>query len=153
LTLDFTSDHTGTLTWPGGSVPIQRFDIVPGGSSARQRAGNPQSGWWWNPAEGGRGYAIESQNDNLYFAAYMYDSSGNPVWYLASGALTSTTVFQGTWMQFANGETLTGTYQAPTVLNSNVGSATLNFTSANSALLTLPDGRQIPLVRFLFGNP
>ena len=37
------------------------------------RANSPESGWWWNPAEGGRGYSIEIQDNQLFFAAYSYE--------------------------------------------------------------------------------
>jgi hypothetical protein len=60
-------------------------------------------------------------------------------------------VFQGEWTQFGNGQTLTGAYQPASVVNAMVGTTTLQFTSAYSATLTLPNARQIPLLRFGFG--
>ncbi|MEJ0047567.1 MAG: hypothetical protein WDN04_16665 [Rhodospirillales bacterium] len=36
----------------------------------------PVSGYWWNPAEGGRGFVIEIEGSALYFAGFLYDSSG-----------------------------------------------------------------------------
>jgi hypothetical protein len=150
VSISFGSDTQATLTWPGGTIPIQRFDIVPGGSSAAQPSTNPQTGWWWNPAEGGRGFALEVQNGQVYLAGYMYDTSGNPIWYLATGALINATTFQGSWQQYGNGQTLTGKYQASVVVNANVGSVTLQFTDYANATLTLPDGRQIPIQRYAF---
>lgn len=152
VAINFASDTTASLTWPGGAIPIQRFDIVPGGSSATQPAGNPQTGYWWNPAEAGRGFTLEVQNGTMYLAGFMYDAAGNPLWYLASGNMSSATLFQGTWTQYGNGQTLTGSYQPASVVNSNVGAVTLQFASTTSATLTLPDGRQIPFERFVFGN-
>jgi lysyl endopeptidase len=152
IAISFSSASAGTLTWPGGSIPIQRLDFGPGGSQATQPAANPQTGWWLNPAEGGRGFAIEVQGGAMYFAGYMYDASGNPVWYLSNGNLTSPTLYQGVWQQFAGGQTLTGTYRAPTLVIADVGSVTLQTTSPTTATLTLPDGRQIPLIRYVFGN-
>ena len=81
----------------------------------------------------------------------MYDSSGNPLWYLANGPMGSTVNFQGTWTQYENGQTLTGAYQAPSIANNNAGNVTLQFTGPYTAALTLPNARQIPLVRFGFG--
>jgi streptogramin lyase len=152
LSINFNSNTAGTLTWPGGTIPIQRFDFGPGGSGATQPLTNPQTGWWWNPAEGGRGFAIEIQSGALYFAAYMYDASGNPLWYLASGNMSNPGLFQGEWAQFGNGQTLTGSYRASSIVNSNAGSVTLAFANDSSATLTLPDGRQIPLTRYMFGG-
>ena len=153
LAINFSSDTTGSLTWPGGTVPIQRFDFGPGGAIAVKPRSNPETGWWWNPFEGGRGYAIEVQGSSMYFASYMYEPSGSPVWYLASGNVASPTLFTGTWSQFANGQTLTGPYKPAIVSNANVGSATLQFSDNHTATLTLPDLRQIPLWRFAFGVP
>ncbi len=149
LAINFSSNTRGTLTWPGGSIPIQRFDFGPGGAAATQAAGLPNTGWWYNPAEGGRGFAIEIQGGSMYFAAYMYDSAGNPLWYLASGAMTNANLFQGTLMQYGNGQTLSGAFQPASIVN-NLGVVTLQFSSAASATLTLPNGRQIPLTRFSF---
>ncbi len=151
LAINFSSDTTGTVTWPGGTTPIQRFDFGPGGAAAAQLAGNPESGWWWNTGEGGRGFAVEVQGGTMYFAGYMYDSAGNPLWYLASGNVASASLFNGQWSQFANGETLSGPFKPAIVLNGNVGNVTLQFTNTYSATLSLPDGRQIPLTRFAFG--
>jgi hypothetical protein len=152
LSINFTSTTQGSLTWPGGTMPIQRFNFGPGGYAALQPATNPQTGWWWNPAQSGRGFAIEVQDGVMYLAAYMYDTSGNPVWYLTTGNMTGVTLYEGVWQQYGNGQTLTGNYQAPTIVNNNVGSATLQFSTPTTATLTLPNGNQIPLSRFSFGT-
>jgi hypothetical protein len=62
------------------------------------------------------------------------------------------TLYQGNWQQYGNGETLTGGYRAPVIVNGNAGSATLQFSSPTTATLTLPGGRQIPLTRYMFGS-
>src|ERR1700734_524864 len=89
LSLSFTDASHANLTWPGGTLAIERFDFGPGGSATAQPAGSAQTGWWWNPAESGRGFAIEVQGNQMYLAGYMYDSAGNPTWYVASGAMSS----------------------------------------------------------------
>jgi streptogramin lyase len=152
IAIDFTSDYAATLTWPGGTISIERFEFVTGGVYDGQVATNPQNGWWWNPGEGGRGFAIEVQVDVMYLAGYMYDASGNPIWYLASGKMQKTNLFQGEWVQFGNGQTLTGTYQPATTVKGNVGSVTVQFPTTTTATLTLPN-EQIPLTRFNFGVP
>jgi hypothetical protein len=138
------------LTWPGGTIPITRFAIVPGGLNSPPTSTQPQSGYWYNPAEPGRGYTIEVQNNTAFIAAYMYDAAGNAVWYASGPAtLTGNNTFQGTLDQFAGGQTLTGSYVAPNHVV-NVGSITLQFTSPTAGTLTLPDGNQIPIQRFSF---
>ena len=86
----------------------------------------------------------------MYLAGYMYDTSGNPLWYLASGNMSGTTLFQGVWQQYGGGQTLTGTYVAPGIANANVGAVTLQFSSTTTATLTFPDGRTVPLIRYAF---
>ena len=151
ISVNFTSSTQGTLTWPGGTIPVQRFDFGAGGSTATQPTGTPEAGWWWAPTEGGRGYALEIQGNSMLFAGYMYDTQGNPIWY-ASGpvAMTATAAYQGSWQQYANGQTLTGNWHLPQVLNTNVGSITLQFSSTTNAILTLPDGRQIAITRYRY---
>jgi uncharacterized repeat protein (TIGR02543 family) len=112
----------------------------------------PQTGFWYNPAEAGRGFVIEVHSDNnLFIGGFMYAANGNAIWY-ASGpaAMADGTTYTGTWQQFGNGQTLTGAYQPPTIPNNDVGTITLVFTSATTATLTLPTGTQIPLQRFPF---
>jgi hypothetical protein len=162
ITITFTDDTHANLTWPDGTIPIERFNVVPNGLTTAQPATNPETGWWYNPAELGRGFAIEVQynatypSGYMYFAGYMYDNNGNPTWYLAYGPMATgnTILFQGEWTTFANGQTLTGPYVAPIQNNTMAGAVTLQFTNPYTATLTLPDSRQIPLIRFGFGvNP
>lgn len=144
LTLQFADDTHGTLTWPGGTIAIERFRFASGTPTFL-----PATGWWWNPAEAGRGFFIEVQGGALFMAGYMYDAAGDPVWYAASGALAAPDRFQGHWDRYSGGQTLGGSYVAPNP-PSNAGDVTLQFSSPGSATLTLPDGRQIPLMRFGF---
>ncbi|QDQ27723.1 hypothetical protein FNU76_15950 [Chitinimonas arctica] len=113
----------------------------------------PETGWWWNAAEGGRGFTIEVQNGMMFMAGYMYDETGKPVWY-ASGptAMTNDSTYKGVWQQYGGGQTLNGNYQSPTLWNANVGNIVVNFTSTTTGTLVLPTGRSIALTRFSFGG-
>ena len=116
-------------------------------------AATPQSGWWWNPAEGGRGFNIEVQGGTMFMSGYMYDNSGNAVWYVSGPmAMINDSSYQGVWQQFGNGQTLNGTYQPASVVNSNVGMAIINFQDAQNATMVLPPGQPFPLKRFSFGS-
>jgi hypothetical protein len=149
VTLAFSSTTSGTLTWAGGTIPIQRFDIVTGGAALGPAAGMPETGWWWNSSESGRGFFIEVQGSTMFVSGFMYDDQGRPAWYVSIGAMTGTTVYQGTLQRYANGQTLTGAYQAPSAPES-VGTITLQFSSTTAATLTLPNGSQVALARFTF---
>ena len=152
ISIVFTDPSHGTMTWPGGVVPIQRYDIVPGGASATPPAGTPDTGWWWNANEGGRGFSIEIQNGSMFLAGYMYDDAGNPIWY-ASGPtpMTNATTYQGTLQQYGNGQTLTGAYKSAAVV-ANVGNVSVRFIGSRTATLTLPNGTSIAMTRYDFNG-
>jgi hypothetical protein len=158
FSVTFSSATQGTVTWPGGTtIPIERYDFGPGGSAATPPAGTPQAGWWYSPVEGGRGFAVEIQGGSMFLAGYMYDASGNPVWY-ASGptpmtaAVVSTgpAIYQGVWEQFANGQSLAGIYRAPIVFSPNSGPAIIQFNTTTSGTMTFPDGHSVAITRYLF---
>jgi hypothetical protein len=121
-------------------------------TSTAEPVGNivPQTGGWWNPAESGRGYIIEVSNGVLVIDIQLYDASGTATWYIASGPLTADGSFAGQLRQYAGGQTLTGPYVEPTIINSNVGAISIKFSDSTNGILTQPDGRQIPITRFRF---
>jgi monoamine oxidase len=59
----------------------------------------PETGWWWNASEGGRGYSIETRNGRMFMAAYMYRDDGSAVWYVMSGAIAGGT-FTGSVLEY-----------------------------------------------------
>lgn len=133
VSISFSDDTHGTIVWPGGTIPIVRQVF-----GAEPSDFQPDSGWWWNDAESGRGYSIEVQGDKLFAVAFMYDAAGNPVWYYSAGTMTSPTTYAGPWLQFAGGQTLTGPYRppgAPVV----VGQLGIEFTAPDQATLTIAD--------------
>src|SRR4051812_15404121 len=136
VSLTFTDDTHGTLTWPGGMVPIERQDVHHGPAAAFQ----PKTGWWWNPDESGRGFSMELAGDHMFIGAYMYDESGNAEWYVADNTMQSATKFSGPLLRFANGQTMGGTYRAPTPPEI-VGSITVDFSAPDRATVTLSDDR------------
>jgi hypothetical protein len=152
ITLTFNDESHGTMIWPGGTVAIERFNIVANGSTLAARTNQPESGWWWNPAESGRGFFLEWQGGELFMAGYMYDSAGNPIWYLSSNTTPSSNLqsFSNTWGQYGNGQTLMGSYQPAAVVNGNVGPVTIQFQGAENAIMTLPGGRTTAITRFRF---
>jgi hypothetical protein len=134
----------------GGSVTPAPTNF-PGQTGTLQTSFTPQAGFWFNPAESGRGYVIEIHGSNLFIGGFMYDTNGNAIWY-ASGpaAMVNGTTYINKWEQYGGGQTLTGNYVAPTIVNSDVGALTIQFTSATSGMLTLPTGTVIPISRFPF---
>jgi hypothetical protein len=150
FTLAFSDASNGTMIWPGGTVAIERFNIVTNGLAAVPRPNQPESGWWWNPNESGRGFFIEWQDGSADLAGYMYDDNGNPVWYLSVQPTPNITAFSGSWWLYGGGQSLMGTYRPATRINENVAPVTITFTSATTATMTLPNGRTTSLQRHRF---
>jgi V8-like Glu-specific endopeptidase len=109
----------------------------------------PETGWWWNPLEPGRGFFLEVRGRTAFVSAYMYDEAGNAEWYISQNTLLRGGTFQGTWQKFADGQSLGGAWRSPRLVG-NVGAVTLRFSSPRNAVLTLPTGVQIPIGRFYF---
>lgn len=139
-----------TLTWPGGTLPIERYRWNAGSPAVNA----PATGWWWNQAESGRGFFLEAQGSALFATAYLYDEAGAPLWLLTTGTLGSGTasdpVFAGQWIRMGSGQTLTGAYRPPLVLDDRVGALRLDLASPTRGTLTLPDGRVLPIERYRF---
>lgn len=145
ILMTFNTERQGTMFWPGGTVPIQRFNY--NNLDAPPQQGVPESGWWWNPAESGRGYFIEWQNGYLDMAGFMYDDNGNPIWYLALQPTPNPASLSSTWTRYANGQTLTGPYKPPSSPPTNVAPVTIQFDSTTTGTMTLPGNRSIRIER------
>lgn len=153
--LGFSSATQGTLTiTPSGSsssvsVPLQRYGFQ--NNTIGAASSLMQNGVWWAPDQSGRGYFIEAQGNLVSIGSYMYDTSGQPVWYTAMARLNGNTA-SGTLYQFGNGQTLTGSYRSPSVVNTFGAGMTFVATSASTGYLILPNGSVIALKRFIFSS-
>ncbi|MFZ4701993.1 MAG: fibronectin type III domain-containing protein [Candidatus Methylumidiphilus sp.] len=134
-----------TLTWAGGSIPIQRFLF--GGTTVA--ANPPESGVWWNPAEGGRGYFLDVQSNIISFSAYLYDSSGNATWYSSSGTLNADGSFDGKLQEYSGGQSMKAAYK-PATIKGDVSTMRLACTSSTTCTLSWAGGT-VPLQRYVFG--
>ncbi len=179
--ITFTSATTGWLSITGNGltpigIGIQRYHITANGLSAAPpilasgapdpafashppvsslsvpaTPTQPESGWWWNPAEPRSGYFIETQASTVLMAFYMYDANGKPIWYSSQNTLANDTTYTGTMVQYGNGQILGGAFKAASVVNANVGQVQINFFDPRNGLMTLPGGRQVSLTRFTAG--
>jgi hypothetical protein len=64
--------------------------------------------------------------------------------------MTNVQSYSSAWVQYANGQTLTGTYRAPTQVNANVAPVTIQFQGAENGIMTLPGGRTTAIRRYRF---
>ena len=114
----------------------------------------PTSGIWWNPQESGRGFTFELQGTQIFMAMYTYETTGAATWYAATLTQQANGSFTGTLDRYSGGQSLTGSYRAPT-LGGKVADITLTFSSATAASLLIQpsDGsaaKTVPLERFVF---
>jgi len=117
----------------------------------------PQTGIWWNPSESGRGFAVERQGAIVTLGAYMYEPDGRPVWYVGPLNRQASGSYAGTVSRYAGGQTLTGSYRAPTRASA-VATVTFTLSTATSGTLqfvTSTGTTQIPVQRFALsgGSP
>jgi hypothetical protein len=156
--LQFIDAYHAILTRPDGSkIKLHRFSFTASTVPAAPVAGAAQSGWWWADPNGagngtlygsGTGYGIEIQGSNVFIVAYSYDSAGSPVWYLATGGLTSPSSYSGSWDAYRGGPQLTsreGKYAA--TKSGSAGPMSLTFSDSTHGTLTMGNV-VIPIVRF-----
>src|SRR3954471_10662186 len=73
----------------------------------------PENGWWWNPAESGRGFFLEVQGPRMFLSGYFYADDGRAKWLVSNDPMPQENAYDGRLLAFANGQTLGGGYHAP----------------------------------------
>ncbi|MBI1889198.1 MAG: lamin tail domain-containing protein [Burkholderiales bacterium] len=155
VSLAFTTSTAGTLsvTAVGGSssasIALQAYPISTPVNYAVTNA-SFDNGWWWNPAEPGRGYFVEVQGSQAFVGSFMYDDSGQPSWYVSTATLTTSLQVDGNLDQYTNGQSLYGAYQAPVKVSTSAGAISMQLTSSTTGNLVLPNGVKVPISRYVF---
>lgn len=108
----------------------------------------PESGWWWNPLEPGRLYAIEAQGTQLQVAVAAWEEGGRSSWALAGPAVLAGDAIDSALDTYSGGPTLGGAYREAGAAN-RIGSLQIRFSSDTEAVLTLL-GTPVPIERFAF---
>ena len=111
-------------------------------------AATPQSGFYFNPNESGRGFTIEIQANALFIAGYLYDAAGDPIWFVSGGLMSSDNTYSGAAYRTANGQPLGGSYRAPTSVP--FGNATITFPTTMDANIAV-NGFNFTVTREIFG--
>lgn len=107
----------------------------------------PVDGWWWDPAQSGRGFNIEMQDDVMFISAFHFRPDGSPVWWIAAGHYDdSTGEMTGHFDEYAGGQ-CPGCPHTDSERTEGAGSPVrIEFTSPVTAVLHW-DGETIPLSR------
>lgn len=95
------------------------------------------TGIWWNQNESGWGISITQQFDTLFAAMYVYNQSGQPVWYTAALRPVGTSASSYSGDLFATTGPYFGSVFNPAAVNARrVGTMTFNAPSFNAGTLT-----------------
>ena len=134
LSVNFASASNASLTYTVGSqtrtVNVTRQIFATGTTF-----GVDYTDLWWNPSESGWGIAITQQANLMFLAWYVYDSSGKPVWYVASNCAVSGSGCTGTLYRTI-GPAFGPSFDSTKIQVFPVGTATLSFTDANNGTLS-----------------
>jgi hypothetical protein len=88
-------------------------------------------GWYWDPTEGGTGFFVEYQGEQVFIGYFHYTADGRPTWAVArdkayerttdaNGLNTSVQVRELKFDEFAGGQTLTGPFRSASLQRANV---------------------------------
>jgi len=110
----------------------------------------PQTGWYWNPNESGRGFFVESRDGITFIGAYLYDTDGHALWLVAGGENEDSYHYSGPLYSQSGGQSLFGTYVPPAAPVS-VGNITAHFSDDTHATITWPGG-VVQVERQIFGT-
>ncbi len=122
----------------------------------------PESGFYWNPQQPGRGYAIEIQDRTLFITAYVYTEEANavnrvPLWFSAVGLVQEGRLGSGVVYRFGDellystqGQCLDCPFTDP-VTEGTGRAIDITFDTPTRAVMTI-DGERIDLQRFWFSG-
>ncbi len=108
----------------------------------------PETGWWWNPEEPGRGFNIERQGDLVFIAAFIYENDGEPIWYTSIGSINESGFLSSELTRFDDGQCPSCEFSAP--IPAKAFDVQFSFNSGRSGTVII-DGNIIPIERFNFG--
>ena len=147
VTMRFTGTGA-TVNFPGRTMQATRFDFA--GLNSATTASQPEMGWYWNPDEGGRGYAIEVQNNELFMAIFHYNDDGTPTWHTVGGNIASGTL-TAPMRLYADGQSLTSAYRASNT-RFDIGSLTLSFRNPCAGQIQRAGSAAVGIRRYVFGD-
>ena len=118
-------------------------------------AASPLTGLWWNAGESGWGATITQQSSLMFVTMFVYDASGNPVWYTVSCTISGSSC-AADMLKFRGGATPTSPWNGSAVKFLPVGTMTLTFTGNDAGSMAytldgLSSSKQI--TRQIFGPP
>ena len=96
---------------------------------------------WWNPNESGWGMAITQQYDVMFLAWYVYNDSGQPVWYVASNcAVNSNNMGCSGTLYRTTGPAFGPAFDPSQIHVFEAGTVSLAFSNGNNGTLSYTVG-------------
>lgn len=142
LILSFTDVNTGfaivTINGVSNTKTVTRDVFAnpaaysPQTTFAIDKSSTVMSGLWNNANESGWGATVTHQYGMMFATVYTYDSSGNPIWYVASSCSVVGTSCSGSLYKVTGGTPITAAWNGNNKAVLQVGSVILSFTDANN---------------------
>lgn len=148
VSIRFYRAGAAIVTLPTRTIVAVRFAF-------NLQAGTPptpplETGWYWNPLQGGRGYAVEVQFGRLFMALFHYDPAGEPVWELVETGIENGSA-SAPLQAFRGGQSLYSGWRAPTSGAGN-GALALRVDTPCAAQVSISGRAPIPIQRFTFAG-
>lgn len=135
VSIAFSNPSEAIVSFPQRVMIAERFNF--NGIGSATTGNQPETGWYWNPAQNGRGYAIEVQNGVMFLTMFHYAADGRPTWNTFSGSVGANGAFSGDFNSAAGGQTLSSAYRPPSSTTVTPGFSG-RFSSACAGSLTFP---------------
>ncbi len=131
------------LFWLGSAATVLFAFLA---SSQLHALQYPENGWWWNPAQSGRGFLLERQGNTIFVGSFIYAANGRPEWVVMQGSYVPSDAIAGqigsvalTVSATANGQCIGCPYVFPSVTTSTQNPASMTFTGGQRATLVWPN--------------
>jgi hypothetical protein len=135
VSITFPTPTEAVVSLPQRVMFAERFNF--NGIGGATTGNQPETGWYWNPAQNGRGYAMEVQNGVMFLTMFHYAADGRPTWNTFSGSVGANGSFSGDFNSAAGGQTLSSVYRPPSATTATPGFSG-RFASACGGTLTFP---------------
>ena len=143
FTLDFEGPRKARLRWGKSIVPLEPQTPENPGRDGSQRL--LIEGWWIEDVDRPQtAIVVEAVEDRL-LAAFLSETE----WSLATAFRRRLDVYEGDWVRYSGGQTISGAYRPPAAPTA-LGKSRIALIDQDSLAARLPDGRSRVFKRYSF---
>jgi hypothetical protein len=143
LSPSFSDIGIGMAIGAEGPYPNILDIVTPFGAPTLTQGGSsrPTSGWYWVQGQPGQGYMVQ-MNDagRAFFAAYIYDSTGNPRWYAANLSIVPGGQYMTGSLITATGGAPLGQLDGPSLTGQTIGTVSFGCSQIFACVVQWPQG-------------